>query len=254
MKYSKSFLSIIGLLFALSLLVASVTGKVAMESLNSPNFSYSPTATPDRGSADITMALISPIYSNISATGEPFKSFKKSLESEILEALTAKGYAVRGPFASRDEMIFSDKESSHLALIIDIQPELAKASGAWKSVRMKSGNTAYMFHKGTVNVYGKVNLTAMEPISGEKMWAKSVSIPQQTTRVFTSSKVFTGSANTADLKVLSILAEAGDANVANPLSEALEASFSDIMDKIWRHLDPEEFQRMKPKIAELKSK
>jgi hypothetical protein len=252
MTLSKSILSILSILGAFFLLVA--TGGVATQALVTPNFSYTSSESPGTGSADITIALISPTYSEISSDGEPFKSFKKGLEGEIMEALTAKGYSVRGPFDSRDEMLYSDKEASDLALTIDIQPELSKSSGRWVEKSLSDNRVGYQFVKGIVSLYGRINLTAAEPLSGEKMWAKSVSIPQHQTTEFTSSRYFIGESRTTDLKALAILAAANDGNVANPLTVVLEESFDEIMAKIWRHLDPSEFQRMKPKIAELKSR
>ena len=44
--------------------------------------------------------------------------------NDFEEMLTAKGFKIRGPFGSRDEMVFNDKQSSDFAFIaeIDLQP------------------------------------------------------------------------------------------------------------------------------------
>ncbi|MEL6847222.1 MAG: HpaA family protein [Bacteroidota bacterium] len=246
-------MSILGLAGFAFLLFGSI-GAGSTKPLVSPVFNYSPPEAPGTGSANFTMALVSPSYKNLDEVGEPFNSFQKSLEAEIMEVMTAKGYSVRGPFESRDEMLYSDKENSQLALIIEVEPEIQKATGSWTKVKMADNRMGYRFSRGTLNIYGKINLTALEPISGEKMWAKSVNIPKQTTEEFTSSRVFVGSSLASDLQAIAALAAANDANVANPITKALEKSFEDIMTKIWNHLDPTEFKRMVPKIKELKAK
>ena len=253
MNHAKIWMSLLGIATASLLLFGSIGG-ASTEPLMAPEFYFSPPETPGTGSAGLTMALVSPSYKNLEDVGEPFSTFQESLEAEIMEVLTTKGYSVRGPFDNRDEMLYSDKENSHLALIIEVEPDIQKATGSWSTVKMADNSTGYRFSKGTLNIFGKINLTALEPISGEKMWAKSVNIPKQVTEEFTSSKVFVGSRNTSDLTAIVTLAANGDANVANPITKALEKSFGEIMTKIWNHLDPAEFKRMEKKIAELKAK
>ncbi|RMG69652.1 MAG: hypothetical protein D6722_09835 [Bacteroidetes bacterium] len=253
MKTKLKNLAAVGfVLFAVFMWAASGSSKVASEAMRAPNFAYSP---PNEGSAadnGITFAIIAPSYTNMKNAGEPFRSFSNSLESETLEALTTKGYSIRGPYASRDEMVYSDKEACDLALFIEIELEGTPKTGGFKRYQMADDKIGVRFVEGTLALYGKVNLTAMEPLSGEKMWAKSVSIPERVTREFTSERYYMGDMNFEDIVKLAVLAKAGDANVANPLTEVLEESFDDIMSQIWRHLDPREFERMMPKIKKLK--
>lgn len=253
MNHAKIWVSLLGIAASTLLLFGSIGG-ASTEPLMAPEFYYSPPEAPGAGSAGITMALVSPSYKNLEDVGEPFSTFQESLEAEIMEVLTAKGYSVRGPFEDRDEMLYSDKENSHLALIIEVEPDIQKATGSWSSVKMADNSTGYRFSKGTLNIFGKINLTALEPITGEKMWAKSVKIPKQVTEEFTSSKIYTGPSSKGDLHAIVTLAASGDGNVANPITKALEQSFGEIMTKIWNHLDPAEFQRMESKIKELKAK
>ena len=167
MSFSKHFLSLTAIGIAFLLLIA--TGGTTTEALITPNFSYTSSESPGTGSADITIALISPTYADISADGEPFKSFKKGLEGEVMEALTAKGYCIRRTFNSLDEMLYSGKKANELAITIDIQPELNKITGRWLEKNLGENKIGYRFVKGIVAIYGRINLTAAEPISGEKM-------------------------------------------------------------------------------------
>lgn len=236
----------------LILIFATATGsKTTQEALKAPAFSYSPPSTATEQQADMTIAIIAPQYSNIRVGGEPFRSFAASLEGETMEVLTTKGYSVRGPFKSRDDMVYSDKEACAFAILMDIQLSAGKVSGDWEKVKMADGSMGYKFKKGQIALFGTINLTAMEPMTGEKMWAKSISIPQNTTREFSSSLIYTGNADQV-IDILAAYIGNGDANVSNPMTEALEKSFEDIMSQVWRHLDPQEFERMMPKIKKLK--
>lgn len=260
MRNSKNLLSLLALLLGLGLMVAS-GGKVEKEALLTPTYNYDAPKYLEKEGTKMTFALMSPSFGQEFSSnntelskvqGEPFKSFNKGLEGEIEEVLTTKGFGIRGPFRDVDEMIYSDKEQSEFAISIQISPELMIKSGDWKGVKTSSGKMGAQFKKGTVTIYGDIVLTAFEPISGEKMWTKRVNIPEKTTREFTSSMIYTGSTS-SNAVALFTLATA-DPNVSNPLTEALQAAFPEIMDQVWRHLDPAEFKRLLPKVKELKEK
>lgn len=253
-RYKKQFASAFILGIGLLLFVGSLSEKVVLEERMVPRFEYTPEEAPGLGSADLTISLISPNYARgITASAEPFYSFKKSLEAEMMELLTQRGYSVRGPFRSIDEMLYSDKEASHLAISISIEPIFDWVAGGWREVEVNGGGKGYIVKEGIGRLYGKLNLLAIEPISGERMWAKSVSIPEQRTKEFSSYYVYGGRGDVSSLTSLSVLCRDGDNNVSNALTEVFQATFDDIMNQTWRHLDPAEFERLKPKIEQLKA-
>lgn len=238
-------------------LVASIlfiaTGPTTTEALLVPSFSYATPASQEANSAGLTIALIRPEYSGGKMEVEPFASFIKSLEEETIEVLTSRGYSIRGPFNSRDEMVYSDKEACDLALTVDVAPDILKTTGYWLLIKQMNGNSVYRLSKAELSIFGKINMTAFEPISGEKMWSKSVEIPQRKTTPITASILYNGTSNLDNARIAALIV-AGDPNVINPITIAYQESFSDIMTKINSFLDPAEFQRMKPKIKELKAK
>lgn len=246
----------------LSLLVFAAFGilyigstSTSKEVLLAPQFDYAAPQMSADGT-DLTLAMVSPFYLTSSGqrvSYEPYKSFQKSLEDETYELLTAKGFGVRGPFVSRDDMVYSDKEQCDLALIIEISPELQVASGGFsRKSSIVDGSYLGERFKGAITSYGKINLSMVEPLSGEKVWSKSVSIPESTTEEIQSLSLYKGTNSDPYVKLLTLIA-GGDVNIANPVTRMLQDSFEEIMNTINRHLDPAEFERMKDQIARLKS-
>ena len=244
-------LSAIVLFVALIAIGGSTTKEIPFKT---PGFSWSPSKTVLEKN-EITFAIVAPSYKKIegAASGdwgntEPFKSFSKSIVGDMEELLTARGYNIRGPFKTRDEMVYADKEACHLALIIDVEPVLSVVSGGWVEQGVSTCNDGSKAHsyRGVLSMYSKINLTAIEPISGEKLWAKSIETSVEQTPQIKSSKSVCGGSG-AFLALLT-----ADAALQNPITDLLQGSYSDIMDKIWNHLDPNEFARDKERIIKLK--
>src|SRR6266487_3183264 len=78
----------------------------AVERYN-PNFSYSPSQRDSVAATGLTIALLKPIFidDDINKAGTPWDEFSKAMANDVEELLTAKGYKVRGPFNSIDEMV-----------------------------------------------------------------------------------------------------------------------------------------------------
>src|SRR5688500_13967741 len=113
------------LYFALSLLVCSCftpKAPVANTSRNPVKFDFSPPSRTAAGATAMTIALISPIYiaQNPEYYVAPFNEMSTSMKNDFEEMLTAKGFKIRGPFRSRDEMVYNDKQSTDFAFIVEI--------------------------------------------------------------------------------------------------------------------------------------
>lgn len=240
--YTLSIFAIFAILF-----IGSATSK---EPMLTPNFNWSAAASAQPGSANVTVGLIQPDYI-INWGGqipEPFYSYRKSLEDDFLELLTEKGYTVRGPYASRDEMVFSDKEACDIILNVEVDPIFKTVAGGWRAQLIKCGTEYYYKYVGTLAMYGKINLVASEPISGEKVWSKSVELPEANTGELKSKYMVCGGAGS----LLDLIRQ--DATVANPMTSMLQTNYSEVLDKCDKLVEPVEFQRLKPQIQKLKSK
>lgn len=222
---------------------ASVTQKQV--ALKTPSYSWTPPTTepiPNK----FTFALIHPHYADNSwELYDPFRTFSQSLAGDTEELLTARGYSIRGPFKTRDEMVYADKEVCDLALIIEVDPTFKFVEGGFSVIgQCKDGSTGYGIKDGVLAIYGKINLVALEPLTGEKLWVKSVEIPEQRTEKI---NVKTGYCNATFLTFIT-----KQNAVQNAVIDLLQAGYTGILDKMWNHLEPSEFERLKPTIEQLK--
>lgn len=184
---------------ALSVAVAGcVTPAVDTGPRIAPSFDYTPTQQAEPMSANITFAVVgtetiwgSKQRPNQFETPPPlFERFSSSMAGDFAEILTARGYSIRGPFRTYDEMTFPDKEGSNLVLTATV--DIAYDTSQIKPVAVGSGigvvdaidallgtdtsSDSRFRIEGTVHVEGRMTLIVAESITYEKMWTKSVDI------------------------------------------------------------------------------
>jgi hypothetical protein len=92
---------------------------------------------------------------------------------------------------------------------------------------------------------GKINISGVEPLTNQKIWSKSVSIPNVENITIETTKKYT--------RVLNDFELINDPGVYNELGKALMTQYTGIMDKIFAHFNVDEFHTMKNQIKELKS-
>lgn len=212
-------------------------------------FDYTPKNTNPLGSAGMVLAFIKPYYAVEfkSATSELFKSFKTSLSNDVEELIISKGFTMKGPYVSYDEMVFEDKKRVEMSILIEISPAFTAVEGGWKyNIGLLGyGETTYSY-SGKVSLVGKINISGVEPLTNEKIWSKSVSIPNVENISIATTRKYTNVLTEAELM--------NDPGVYNEMGKALQTQYTGIMDKIAAHFSVEEFQSLKPQIKELKSK
>jgi hypothetical protein len=223
--------------------------KQATESKRTFTFEYAPKETNKAGAATMVLGMVRPFYAAnfTSGSGELFKSFQTALANDIEEVIIAKGFTIKGPYVSHDEMIFEDKKRTDVLIQIEIAPRFTAQEGGWKShFSLTTANRTVYSYAGTVSLVGKINISGVEPLTNEKIWSKSVAIPNvENIQIETSSK-YTRPLN--DIELLN------DPGVYNAVGKALMTQYAGIMDKITAHFNVEEFIGLKPQIKELKSK
>ncbi len=242
----KHLLSLLTLSGALLMLIASTPSKEATNT-RTVTFDYTPTSAVKSGSAQTLIGLVRPNYAETFKynSEDIYRRFRTSLGADVEELIIAKGFTIRGPYESRDEMLFNDKKEADIMMVIDVDPQFANPQGRWSqhSSILDAKNVSYSY-KGTVSLTGKINLSGMEPLSGEKLWSKSVLIPTENLVISTRDRYLSQSVD----------AIMGDPNVQQAVGEALERAYKSIMGKLSSQLDPEEFRSLKPQIKELKAK
>jgi hypothetical protein len=199
-------------------------------------FDFSPPSRSTPGATAMTIALIQPIY--ITPHPEyyvsPFPEMSSSMGNDFEELLTAKGFKIRGPFRTRDEMVYNDKQSCDFAfeVQIDLNPTYNRHS------RYDAGfgtiiPASYRM-SGEITLGGNLVITATSSQYGEKIWKKNIPL-DQSTFTYTGTQKWNAVPSVADeLKE--------DNQLYNMLARELEKFYIKSMNLAWQQIDPAEMK------------
>jgi len=221
----------------------------AQQTKSTFTFDYTPKESVKAGSINMLLAMIEPYYGASFQPGssELFKSFRSAIGKDIEELIVAKGFNLKGPYSSFDDMIFDDKKRSDIIIQIEMTPEFSAVQGSWKSRYnpLVAGNFTYTY-AGKVSLVGKISLTGIEPMTNQKIWSKSVQIPSIEDIVIETTGKYTRPLQGAEVYE--------DPGIYNAVGKALSAQYAGIMNKVAAQINAEEFVSMQPEIKELKGK
>lgn len=180
MKCSTLQFCILALSCCIVMIGCGVTPSIPLVERETIVFEYAPIETAVPGSADVTFAVVdTQVHIGGFTEGEGdslFNDFASSMTKDFMEILTARGFGVRGPFNTYDEMNFPDKKDSDLILTakFEINTDVSRVP-----LRIYP-NGAYFylnpFAETVVSVKGRIDLVLSESLTNEKMWTKSVPI------------------------------------------------------------------------------
>ncbi len=208
-------------------------------------FDYSPPSRALVASTGITIAIVKPTYvgKNPEYFVPPFNEMAVSMGNDFEEMLTAKGFTVRGPFGSRDEMVFNDKVNSSFVLEIgiDINPQynrkyLPTTKTNWGSILDKNApasTTTYAMN-GEVTLAGNLVINAKSAQYGELIWKKNIALDA-------SSFTYTGSLNWNGVPTMAEELNK-DNMVYNAVSKELEKFYLQALGLAWQQIDPAEMK------------
>ena len=261
-------------LMAAGLGCAPPTAAVPQVSIYHPRFQYAVPKAEVPGSA---MAAISIVNFN-GNSDLPLTTFQARFLTDLQNVLVARGFNVKGPFATRDEMTYSDKKSSDFILLYSLsaQNQFQEASVSGKGnisdmpkgeegriwngtystiplipIPIKNYNGNAVFFHGTLGVSAKINLTLVESMTGEKLWTKTLDISAPAEAFDTSSPhaLANGEAPVAALRH-----DVMDLATANAINKSLDGIYTNALDTVWKHLDPQELHGIKTQADEIKAK
>jgi hypothetical protein len=213
-----------------------------------PSFKFTPTAQPAApGSANVSFALLKPTYSSADpwTTVFPYSDFATNMSGDFQEVLSSRGFTVRGPFGTYDEMAFPDKKGSDLALQPTLELKLNTLDqGTAEKVNLLSANS--LVTKYQVSFKGRVNLAIIEPLSKERMWFKTIDVQGPSPVVLSVEHAAGTVANALDV----VNATAKDETFV----KAIDQAYNSIVQATWTYLDPGEMQQVKKQADEIKAK
>lgn len=208
-------------------------------------FDYSPPSRAQVASTGIIIAVVRPIFvgKNPEYYVPPFNEMAESMGNDFQELLTAKGFTVRGPFGSRDEMVYNDKLNSSFVLEIgiDINPQYNRKYSVtsktnWGSLFDKSqaASTNYYHMTGEVTLAGTLVINAKSAQYGELIWKKNIALDPSS---------FTYRGNTTWSGVPTMVDELKQDNeVYNTISRELEKFYNKALTMAWQQIDPAEMK------------
>lgn len=237
-------LGLAAMVMALVLGCAATTPQVPRDAIG---FDYSPPDQAEPLSTNLTFAVVgssfdAPVVGRRGgfASVPMFQRFSRNMADDFVEILTARGYSVRGPFRTYDEMTFPDKEGSNLVLTarIDFQEDTqdlsAKEDVLGSIINMGSSSAASYRVDGNVSIGGRITLIVSESLTNERMWAKSVE--------FSPITVALNSTRSYGPPLPPTLAQLLQNEPAfhNDIGKALQSQYGEIMNRIYTYLDPME--------------
>lgn len=208
-------------------------------------FDFSPPSRTNAGAANITIAIVKPTYvgKNAEYYVPPFNEMANSMGNDFEELLTAKGFTMRGPFGSRDEMVYNDKVNSSFILEvgIDINPQYNRkyttdTKTNWGAILDKNAPATTYTHKmnGEITLAGNLVINAKSAQYGELIWKKNISLEA-------SSFTYTGVINWNGIPTMAEELKK-DNQVYNTLSAELEKFYNKALNLAWQQIDAAEMK------------
>lgn len=244
----------ISLLFSLCILWMSCTSTKAVVEKPpkyNPRFDFEPPTRETPLSADVTIGLLNPSFVDDKSDFKkvPYSSFVGNMANDFEELLVAKGFGLRGPFNSRDEMVYGDKKETDIMLEVSISLEEEKGTMGFKQKtnwnQVVNGNAPnYYTLSGTFYQFGNIMIEATHPFTGEIFWKKSIPLPR---REITVNGYDTYKGKPKHDVVMA------DVGVYNPIAEALDQYYQEAMETAWRHIAVEEMKMIKDQIIDSKN-
>ena len=166
-----------------------------------------------------------------------YQAFMDAVDRSLLQYLTASSISVSGPFRSVDEMTFPEKKQADLVLTIDLnvttdQPGIAVDYSSW------DGRVNEVESRGPCSVGGTVDFVIWEPLSLQRMWAKSAEVP----RVEADCTLKAGSMGAYNVLL------------GNAFATLYEPAFKTTLTAAMRYFSPEEIALVKRQAQELRDR
>jgi len=164
---------------------------------------------------------------------------KEVFQADLDQILLAKNIRILGTFKTRDEMTFDEKKRAIYTFTPEVRIDI-------KTSHTVTSQANPYVESGEIIVSGEIILTLRESITGEKIWVKRIDAPEVKKPYEFIAKYkepikyeqTIGVMGTA-LPISSSVGEKDNTDQA--LSAALSDFYTAMGDKLWRHIDAEEW-------------
>ncbi|KAA3660638.1 MAG: hypothetical protein DWQ10_06235 [Calditrichaeota bacterium] len=242
MKMNSIISSLLGFLFIVS---CATTSPKAEKAAYVPKFDYTPPEEAMKDTTGISFGLVSAHYSEDQpwVSVWPFTQFSNNMELDFQELLIARGFTVKGPFHAVEEMTYPDKKGCDLVLSPNIEVTLDLQDTKYEEVINLLGPNSYRL-QGTAFIGGRVTLPMIESLTGERMWLKSIDLPQTSVK-WVGEKKYKTIPGSADLS---------DPGLTTALGPQMETFYNEVLETAWKYLHPEEMAIINKQSKELRAR
>jgi hypothetical protein len=164
---------------------------------------------------------------------------------------------VKGPFASLDEITYSDKKGSALTLAPKVfVVTQVKYFGNFRNVQGQNG--VWMERDFEMSTSGWVSFVMEEPLSGEKMWLKKVELDPVVQRGVEAFEAIPQYSTVRGLTTRTVLSGYNQGKLlydgkVDGMADTLKQMYPIIMEKCWTYIDPDEVVALQEKGKEIRA-
>jgi hypothetical protein len=238
-QYTKHLLSAVTATIFILLFCFSATQKpVVLSSIKTPSYDYKSPESPNP--QKIALALIKPSFVKSMKASELqiFTEFADRLGMDFEEMVTNRGYTLRGPFSTSDDMVYNDKVNCPLMLqpeiLIDFDLSNIKPNAYTKYNAVTKINTTTYGFEGFLIMKGSLNMIFSEPFTKEKIKTRSISLPQKNINILSEGTNY----NTDNL--YNMVRWGKEPGIQNPIIIGMEDYYQQCLKTAYNHLDPDE--------------
>ena len=141
-------------------------------------------------------------------------------------------------------MVYTDKLNSDFAIEIEVEMLSEQGDFGKKPTSFSTQMVCKSCFKlgGTFYHKGRIILTAIDPIDGEKFWKKTVDLDR---KPVTADGVLTFDGSKGKVTDEVILSDVG---IYNPVAKVLESYYAEAMTSLSRQIDPREMEQVSEQI------
>lgn len=159
-------------------------------------------------------------------------------DNGLQELITRKGFNVKGPYSTFDDLTFNDKKEAYLALIPSLNVNIEK-----KGIQ-KGGSFDVYTETGIIQVNGELRLDFIEPMTKEKVLVQRINLSSLNVEKPYKIQGTTGA-------IAAALVKSEDTS-DQALADACNEFYRKAMGKIWEFVSEEELLGYKKQIQDLK--
>lgn len=218
------------------------------------SFNYEPPKEPVRP-VNVTLALVRPSYEPLPAGASPqawrqwpvVTQYLQSMGGDFQRMLIAKGFRLTGPFEELNLMTYPDKQTANLTLTprVYLNVESRVVSTDENAPTALSGTAV-----GSLTVNSWITFELLEPLSGEKMWIKKLTLqPNQEQYTYDYRVIRVSEGGRTVTRV-----ERSNNNSQHVVARVLEGHYATVMGTAWNYFNADEVSAIKKMSDEIREK